>query len=362
MVWIGKALQERGVETCVLFPADGERRYEEFLIQCGFPYIRTRLPPLRAASRVRANLEFALDLPMQIRRIVRILHTGAFDLVHANGLTNIAPVVAGILAGKAVVWHWNDTLTPAWFASLVKPLLRARQCRLVVASQSVWDAYRLAKYRDRYLGVLPAPVPPAEKEGVSEGVGEIGVRPIIGFVGHLVAKKGALEFVQTIARLNALGTVVTGVMAGGILPGHEAFAEDLRKLIDELGISDKVFLLGYRQDVGALMRRFDVLLFPSHSEAAPIAVLQAMSLGVPIVATPVGNVPELFATLRMPLVAVGDVEAMSAAVCQLLLMDDPMRRSYAAAARNLIADRFSTTSVATRHLDVYQKALTMSRQ
>ncbi|WP_434782190.1 glycosyltransferase family 4 protein [Ferrovum myxofaciens] len=355
VVWVGEELRDHGVDTWILFPKNKDTDYEHFLQQRNFPYIRLRMPVLRAASRILPNLEFLLDLPFQLRRVMRVLRDGDFDLVHVNGLTNVVPVIAGILVGRPVVWHWNDTFTPVWFARIVMPLLRFR-CWFVVASNAVWKAYNPVYYNERYLGVLLPPIPPVNIK-IEESTQKLNVNGrVIGFVGHLVAAKGAMEFVQVIAGLIAADHDVTGVMVGGVLSGHEAFAQELKEKIETKGIGSRILQLGYRLDVIALMRQFDVLLFPSHHEAAPIVVLQALSIGLPIVATPVGNVPEFLVDMQMSLVPIGDVSAMVNAVSKLLLIDDAARQVYMVSAKTLVEESCSIAAVSARHLEVYQSA------
>jgi glycosyltransferase involved in cell wall biosynthesis len=98
---------------------------------------------------------------------------------------------------------------------------------------------------------------------------------------------------------------------------------------------------GVRDDMPATYGRLDVLALTSQHEGTPLAVLEAMACGLPIVATNVGGVPELVcADESGVLVAPGDPAAVAAAV--LALLDDPRRRSaLSAAARSRVIERFA---------------------
>jgi glycosyltransferase involved in cell wall biosynthesis len=105
------------------------------------------------------------------------------------------------------------------------------------------------------------------------------------------------------------------------------------------------------------MSRFHALLFPSHTEAAPIVVLQALALGLPVVATPVGNVSEMLDGLDMPMVAVGDIEAMVAGVRKVISMSAAERAAYSIKAKRRIQGEYSLVAVAERHLTIYKAVL-----
>lgn len=78
-----------------------------------------------------------------------------------------------------------------------------------------------------------------------------------------------------------------------VLAGEGPMRRDMEELAQSLAISDHVYFLGQRDDVADLMNAADVLLLTSRSEGVPQAVTQALGLGLPVVATAVGGVPEL---------------------------------------------------------------------
>lgn len=360
MLEVGEALLSKGVETCIVFPMDQEKRYEELLIKRNFLYVRLRLPQIRAASRMLSNVRFALGFPLQVARLARLIRQRCIHVVHVNGVTNMGPVLAAIILRKPVVWHWNDTLTPRWFVECVKWIARAPGVRIVAASRAIVEAYPLNSLAERFLGFLPPPVlfsdddsPQRTEDDPFAGVPK-GTK-VIGFVSNLLAAKGAMEFVEVVARLRSEGLDVAGVMAGGVLPGHEVYAARVRQRAELEG--GAVRLLGHRVDVGALMGKFDALLFPSHTEAAPIVVLQALACGLPVVATRVGNVTEVLDGLGMPVVAVGDLPAMASGLRKIITMSAADRASYSVKARQRVERAYSLAAIAERHLHIYRSVM-----
>lgn len=77
------------------------------------------------------------------------------------------------------------------------------------------------------------------------------------------------------------------------IAGHGPLREHLESLVSTLGITSHVRFLGFRRDVPDLLSAADVFVMPSLSEGLPLAILEAMSVGVPIVASSVGGIPEL---------------------------------------------------------------------
>jgi glycosyltransferase involved in cell wall biosynthesis len=138
---------------------------------------------------------------------------------------------------------------------------------------------------------------------------------------------GALEaFVGVRARVGDVHLVFLG--SGPLRPAVEARTE-------ELGAGDWVHFLGFRDDVAAVLSLADVMVLPSTSDAMPMTVLEAMALGVPVVATDVGDVSATLEGGAGICVPVGDREAFERA-CVELLSDGDRRAELARAGRERV--------------------------
>ena len=103
------------------------------------------------------------------------------------------------------------------------------------------------------------------------------------------------------------------------LVGDGPMRPALQQRAAALGLGDRVEFLGHRDDVADLLRASDAFAFPSLMEAFPNAVMEAMALGLPVVATNVGGIPELIADRRNGvLVSAGDAPALAHGVLELL--------------------------------------------
>ena len=173
-------------------------------------------------------------------------------------------------------------------------------------------------------------------------------RPVIGMFGRLVPVKRfdlALEAAaQVLARRPGTQFAITG---------EGAQAPLLKKMADELGIAEAVSFLGFRTDVAQIMNCVDIVLAPSDFEAGGIAVMEAMALSKPVVATAVGALPDVMVPGETGLlVPRGDAQAIAQAL--VLLIDHPeLGRSLGASGRKRAMTAMTLDHAVQRHTGLY---------
>ena len=127
--------------------------------------------------------------------------------------------------------------------------------------------------------------------------------------------------------------------------------DELIALHEESRLGDRFRFLGYRSDVPRLASGFDIFCMSSHHEGLPVAVMEALVLGIPVVSTDVGGIGEIVTDGREGLlVPVGSPELLARAL--LDLADDPERREACAAAaakRGSQLDAASATATEEAH-------------
>jgi L-malate glycosyltransferase len=125
---------------------------------------------------------------------------------------------------------------------------------------------------------------------------------------------------------------------------------------DAEGVLDRVLFLGKQNSVAELLACSDLFLLPSENEAFGLVALEAMSCGVPVVATNTGGIPEVVEDgVSGYLAPVGDVESMAAAAIDLL-SDREVWRRFSAAARTA-AERFNSRDVVAQYEAYYTEVL-----
>lgn len=116
-----------------------------------------------------------------------------------------------------------------------------------------------------------------------------------------------------------------------VLVGQQLETEEFTRLVAATGVADRTTVLGYRDDAVAIMAASDVLLMSSDHEGLPVSIMEALAIGLPVVATAVGGIPEAVCDgVEGRLVRPRDPAALAAAAMEL--SDPTMRRRLAAGA------------------------------
>jgi glycosyltransferase involved in cell wall biosynthesis len=144
-----------------------------------------------------------------------------------------------------------------------------------------WPLARLMVIRngieaDRFV----RPPDPVAREELEDGSG----RPIVLVPARLEAEKGHGDLLEAAQRLPGVRFVCVG---------DGTLREDLVGSADRLGVADRVTFLGFRDDVERLLGACDLVVLPSLFEGLPLALIEAMAAGKPVVATGLGGTPEL---------------------------------------------------------------------
>jgi glycosyltransferase involved in cell wall biosynthesis len=204
--------------------------------------------------------------------------------------------------------------------------------------------------------------PPAMVRVVHNGVGDAEFAPValradaadIVCVGELRPVKAIDVLIEALALLKRSGRRVSAAIAG---EGPES--APLKAQAQRLEVADQVRFIGYcpAREAFALGR---MLVIPSRAESLPYVVLEAAAAGVPIIATAVGGVPEIFGPQADALIPPEDVAALAGAIAATL--DDPAQtHRVAAAVRTRVRGEFSSTTMVEAGLAAYREALAMRK-
>jgi glycosyltransferase involved in cell wall biosynthesis len=175
---------------------------------------------------------------------------------------------------------------------------------------------------------------------------------VFGCVASLNPVKRHVDLVQAFASVHQRNS-----RTRLLLIGDGSLKDSVREQVRSLGLDDVVTLLGSRPDVETVLPALDVAMLASSSEGMSNALLEAMSCGLPIIATAVGGNQQLVCEGRTGrLVPAFDPEAMAAAMLELA--DSPLtRRRFGAAGRERIEQSFSLGSMAQSYDCLYRRLL-----
>jgi len=187
-----------------------------------------------------------------------------------------------------------------------------------------------------------------EPEAKKRELGISGRYPILGIGARLVEVKGIEYLLGAVSELRERYPRILLVVAG-----TGPCEETLKDVARERGISDHVVFLGARRDMHELLRIFDLYVLPSLSEGMPLALLEAMAAGCPVVATKVGGVPDVIADgYNGMLVEPRDKDALAKAILGVM-EDDERRNRFRERGRLLYEQRYSAAAMTRRYERLY---------
>ncbi len=158
--------------------------------------------------------------------------------------------------------------------------------------------------------------------------------PLILFLGQIGRRKGVFDLIQAVSLLDESFRLIIG--GDGELQRGQALSQ-------ELGVSEKIQFAGWLSKVEKehLLARADIFVLPSYNEGMPMAILEAMSWAIPVVATPVGGIPEVIIEGQEGLlVNSGDIPGLAHALKRLLTAPS-LRRELGEAGRHKIELEYS---------------------
>jgi glycosyltransferase involved in cell wall biosynthesis len=185
-----------------------------------------------------------------------------------------------------------------------------------------------------------------------EAIGWPASRFLVGAVGRLSTEKG---FDHLIRAVNTL--MKRGVDLGLVIAGDGPEREALKALIDDFGLVDRIRLLGFQRELRPLYEAMDLFVLSSIREGLPNALLEAMSLEVPVIGTRVAGVPRLIDNGQNGwLVPPGDAAALANSI-QFAMSDDQMRSQFTASGRRTIETKYSFAVRMQKVAAVYDQLL-----
>jgi len=213
-------------------------------------------------------------------------------------------------------------------------------------------------------GIDPEEFPASIARDAAAVRAELGVPGdalVVGNSGMIRGWKGQLTLVQAMARLRAVHPDVFCLLVGGVsdrYPEDVRYAEEIRALIDENGMANRILLTGYQSRVAEFVQTFDVMVHTAvDPEPFSRSVLEGMALGRPIVATRTGGTPEAIEHgVCGLLVPPRDAAAMADAI-DSLLKSPALRQRLGAEAKRRVRERFSISANVDATERIYRELL-----
>jgi glycosyltransferase involved in cell wall biosynthesis len=297
------------------------------------------VPPRKALEPLKLLRFFCHFWPavFRLRRAIRRFNA---DVVHVNTLFNLQGPAAARLAGRPLVWHVRELLPGSRVFRLLTRIMNRLATRIIATSQAVADETGLPASRiDIVLRSIDCSrfdtLPPASETRRALGLEETA--QVIFCPGRIEPWKGQHVLVEALPAVFDAHPEAVALCAGAPAVNKPEYFDALRARCGELDISGRVYWLGRRDDVPALMAASDLVVLPSVTpEPFGLTVVEAMAAGCPVVATAAGGPLQTLANGETGLLARPDDSTDLAAKINAIL-DEPVRARAMGAAGTLRA-------------------------
>ncbi len=348
------------------------------------PETRVHLLPLAGAVREArkdtlggfrlGHLRQVAGLAPYLWRLRTLIRGLGVDIVHTNSLkADVLGGIAGLLAGKRVVWQVRDRIAadylPQRAVRMFRRLTRIIPHAVITNSHATMESLvlparsggvsrwkpRLAEVVHDGLDLSLIPIMPAPASGVPATL-------VVGLVGRISPWKGQDIFLRAIQRIHVEFPAVRFQLIGSPLFGEEAYEAELRALCTQLGLDGCVEFCGFVHNVPEHMASLGVVVHASViDEPFGQVVIEGMAAGKPVIATRGGGVSEIVEDgVSGMLVPKKDVVALADAM-QTLLRDPLLRERLGAGGRRRVQESFRIEFTAAKTMDVYQRLMALGQ-
>jgi glycosyltransferase involved in cell wall biosynthesis len=331
VVMLGTGLATRGGISSVVHVYRAQGLFRRWPVE----YVATHCDGSRVDKFVAALKAFVTLVGLVLRIPCAVLHVHAAS--RASFWRKSAYMAVALLARWPIVFHLHGGGFARFHGEECSPLGQRmvrffldRAARIVVVSER-WAEWVEVATSNRRVTCIPNPVVLPVQSLASREPG------LVLFSGRCEASKGIFDLLEAAGILRAQVPGLTIECAGdGDLGKVERYAASM-------GLGARVRMRGWlaRPASEQLLARASVFVLPSHAEGLPMSLLEAMAAGCPVVATPVGGVPDLVVDGENGLlVPPGDPHALAAALARIL-RDPALARRLGRAARATIEARYT---------------------
>lgn len=183
--------------------------------------------------------------------------------------------------------------------------------------------------------------------------GELGLPGdtlLVGFFGRFMSQKGFKDLVKAVILLNHNQGRPVHVVSFG----WGGFIREEQQAIDEQGLTEYFHFLPHTDDMAASLRGVDCVAMPSLWEACPLLPMEALSVGVPLIASDCIGLREVVADTPAMVFAAGNPEALAARLEEFMTRESELTRTFANF-RETALDRFSVTNTVRATAEMYQE-------
>jgi glycosyltransferase involved in cell wall biosynthesis len=355
-------LDRRKFSPIVLIPRNGP--LADALRRCG---VTTVVRPVATVSRASLKPRATLKLPFQIATSICAIDDAldgrSVDIVHSNTLAAISGAIWARARGKALVWHVHEMITHPLIAKYAFPWFLDLAANTVVCNSS--------SARDLLVGVRPSlslktitilnglDRPAGSTVARAPARSALGIGPtdvMVLLVGRINRMKGQRLLLEA-ARTKELrdNKRIHYVLVGSAASGQQHFVTDLRKLISESGISDRIHLLDFHSNIWPFWDACDIAVVPSiEPESFGTVAVEAMLARRPVVAAAHGGILDIVESGKTGLLIPPNDPGRLAAAVAKLAGDEATRHAMGKAGHERAVANFSIAAYVRNFVELYE--------
>ena len=299
------------------------------------------------------------QLPLKLAGLIR---SSVPDIVHTRNWGTIDGITGARLAGVKKIVHGehgreaSDPHGKNRKRKIIRKLISPAISRFVPVSADLndWLINDIkVPAKKVYLiinGVDMSKFEPAvDKHALRRRLGLAEDCPLIGIVGRLDPVKDHATLIKAFAKVSGLAQL--------IIVGDGPMRQSLQSIVGELKLTDRTVFLGTRNDVADILGALDVFVLPSIAEGISNTILEAMSSGLPVVASRVGGNPELVAdNTTGVLFEPGDHEHLTR-ILSNYITNQGLTRQHGQAGRKRVEDEFSLEIMVQKYDELYSSLM-----
>ena len=328
---------------------------------------REPVPGLRPELRPIDDLRALVYLVRAVRRFrpdVVDTHTakaGMLGRLAAAIALRPRPVIVHTYHGHVLEGYFGP-LQNAFYRALERGLARVSDALIGVSSATVDDLVRLrvadrSKFRVIPIGLDLEPFLTSSAADGAAFRAEAGATDgdtLLTFVGRLVPIKRLDILLRAFAVASSSARVRLAIVGDGEL------RQELEQQAHGLGVAERVWFAGYREDMAAVAAAADIAVLSSDNEGTPVSLIEAAAAGKPAASTDVGGVADVVSRATGLLVHARDSDALGDAIAALAA-DAARRKEMGMRARSHVRDRFSVARLVHDIDELYRELLALRR-
>jgi glycosyltransferase involved in cell wall biosynthesis len=240
--------------------------------------------------------EFLIRLIKSVGFFIRLVRSENVKLVHTNSSALLSPGLAAFVCGVPHVWQVREIIErPWWMRTFLRTIMPAMARKIICVSRQAAALFPEAIVKKKVAVVndgvdLKIFHPGYDIVDVKKDLGLPQDRLVIGYCGRLIRRKGVAVLIKAVESLLEKGYNLHLLIIGVVVPKYRDQAEEIENLLFRSTLNGRVTVLQEVKDVARYLSPADIVIQPSiEPEGFGLTALEAMALGKPVIATPLGG-------------------------------------------------------------------------